>query len=82
MGLKAFSRLFCMAAAMLVSGVALAEMRLNLKPSNTALGDAVYDLHTLVMIIITIIFIGVFGAMFYSIFNHRKSVGHQAAHFH
>ena len=82
MGLKAFSRLFCMAAAMLVSGVALAEMRLNLKPSNTALGDAVYDLHTLVMIIITIIFIGVFGAMFYSIFKHRKSAGHQAAHFH
>ena len=82
MGLKAFSRLFSLAAAMLVSGVALAEYRLNLKPANTALGEAVYDLHTLVMIIITVIFVGVFGFMFYSIFKHRKSAGHEAAHFH
>ena len=82
MGLKAFSRLLCLAAAILMPGLASAEYQLNFKPSNTALGVAVHDLHTLVMIIITIIFIGVFGFMFYSIFKHRKSVGHQAAHFH
>jgi cytochrome c oxidase subunit 2 len=29
-----------------------------------------------------IIFVGVFGVMFYSIIKHRKSVGHQAAQFH
>jgi len=29
-----------------------------------------------------VIFVAVFGAMFYSIFKHRKSVGHKAAHFH
>ncbi len=34
------------------------------------------------LIICLVIFIGVFGVMFYSIFKHRKSRGHQAAHFH
>src|SRR5262249_26311774 len=29
-----------------------------------------------------VIFIVVFGFMFYSVFKHRKSVGHKAAHFH
>jgi cytochrome c oxidase subunit 2 len=29
-----------------------------------------------------VIFVGVFGVMFYSIFKHRKSVGHKAAQFH
>ena len=32
--------------------------------------------------ICVVIFIGVFGVMFYSLFKHRKSVGHQAAQFH
>lgn len=82
MGLKAVSRLLFLAAVVLMPGLVSAEMQLNLKPANTLLGDAVYDLHTLVMIIITIIFVGVFGFMFYAIFKHRKSVGHQAAHFH
>jgi len=82
MSLKAFSRLFCLAAALLAPGLAAAEYRLNLKPSNTILGGTVYDLHTLVMIIITVIFVGVFGFMFYAIFKHRKLVGHQAAQFH
>ena len=30
----------------------------------------------------TAIFVGVFGVMFYSIYAHRKSVGHKAEHFH
>jgi cytochrome c oxidase subunit 2 len=34
------------------------------------------------VLICLIIFIGVFGAMFWAIWKHRKSVGHQAAHFH
>ncbi len=32
--------------------------------------------------VITVIGAGVFGAMFYSIFKHRKSKGHKAANFH
>ena len=36
----------------------------------------------MMLIICTVIFIGVFGVMFYSIWNHRKSKGAQAANFH
>jgi cytochrome c oxidase subunit 2 len=34
------------------------------------------------LILCTVIFVGVFGVMFYSVFAHRKSKGHKAAHFH
>ena len=34
------------------------------------------------MILCTVIFIAVFAVMFYSIWKHRKSVGHKAANFH
>ena len=49
-------------------------MELKLKLEN--------DLHTAMMWIITGIFVVVFGVMFYSIWKHRKSVGHKAANFH
>ncbi|RZL44584.1 MAG: cytochrome c oxidase subunit II, partial [Variovorax sp.] len=39
-------------------------------------------LHTVMMILCTVIFIAVFAVMFYSIWKHRKSVGHKAANFH
>jgi cytochrome c oxidase subunit 2 len=39
-------------------------------------------LHNFIMWICAAIFVGVFGVMFYSIFKHRKSVGHKAAQFH
>jgi cytochrome c oxidase subunit 2 len=63
-------------------GLALAEMRLNLQDAKTQVGHHVHDLHTLVLIVCVVIFIGVFGVMFYAIWKHRKSAGHQAAHFH
>jgi len=69
-------------AVSLWAGAASAEMRLNLQDQHTALGHAIYDLHTIVLLICVVIFIGVFGAMLYSIVYHRKSVGHKAAHFH
>ena len=34
------------------------------------------------LIVCLVIFIAVFGVMFYSIFKHRKSKGHRAANFH
>ncbi len=40
------------------------------------------QLHQYVMWLIIVIFIGVFGFMFYSCWAHRKSVGHKAAQFH
>ena len=39
-------------------------------------------LHNVMLVICLVIFIGVFGVMFYSILKHRKSVGHKAANFH
>lgn len=48
----------------------------------TQLGRDIYDLHVLIMWVCVVIFIVVFGAMFYSILKHRKSVGHKAEHFH
>ena len=54
MRLKAFTWLFCLVASWLASGPVMAEYRLNLKPANTELGDIVFDLLTLVMIVITV----------------------------
>ena len=61
---------------------ALAEYKLNLQTPNTALGHTIYDLHTIITWICVVIFIAVFGFMFYAIYAHRKSVGHKAANFH
>jgi cytochrome c oxidase subunit II len=40
------------------------------------------ELHEIVMWLIIVIFVGVFGFMFYACWAHRKSVGHKAAQFH
>lgn len=40
------------------------------------------ELNLFVMVIITVVGLGVFGVMFYSIVKHRKDKGYKAAHFH
>ena len=67
---------------MMVPAVAFAEYKLNLQTPNTALGHTIFDLHTIITWICVVIFILVFGFMFYAIYAHRKSVGHKAANFH
>jgi cytochrome c oxidase subunit II len=69
-------------AMLMVPAVAFAEYKLNLQTPNTALGSTIYDLHTIITWICVVIFVLVFGFMFYSVYAHRKSVGHKAAHFH
>lgn len=64
------------------SGGVHAEKQLNLQPPVTKIAEQIYDLHTLMLVICLLIFIAVFGVMFYAIFAHRKSKGHQAAQFH
>jgi len=71
-----------LAAVLAIGPAVAAASRYNLQDPNSALGQDIYDLHTLVMWICVVIFVGVFGAMFYSVLKHRKSVGHKAAHFH
>jgi cytochrome c oxidase subunit 2 len=61
---------------------ALAEYGFNLQTPASQVAQDVFQLHNLIMLVCLGIFIVVFGAMFYSLLKHRKSVGHKAAHFH
>jgi len=56
--------------------------QLNLHPPVTKIAEEQVWLHWFMLIICTVIFVSVFGVMFYSIWKHRKSVGHKAATFH
>jgi len=63
------------------TGAAFAEFGLNLQHPVTPIGWEILNLHNLIMLICAIIFVGVFSVMFYSLYAHRKSKGHQAASF-
>ncbi|TAG49416.1 MAG: cytochrome c oxidase subunit II [Betaproteobacteria bacterium] len=69
-------------AAALVSGLAAADWKMNLQRPNSAVAEQMFQLHTLITVICAVIFVAVFGVMFYSLWKHRKSVGHKAANFH
>jgi cytochrome c oxidase subunit 2 len=59
-----------------------AVLELNLQTPVTQIAEQIYSLHNLMLVICLVIFVAVFGVMFYSILKHRKSVGHKAATFH
>jgi cytochrome c oxidase subunit II len=84
MGVLASSGLLSAHAALAVGdspgGPAVNEI--NLQPPVTKIAEELYHLHTMMLILCSVIFVGVFGVMFYSIFAHRKSKGHKAANFH
>jgi cytochrome c oxidase subunit II len=56
--------------------------QLNLTTGVTKISQEQSWLHWYMLIICTVVFILVFGVMFYSILKHRKSVGHKPANFH
>ena len=56
--------------------------QLDLHPPVTQIAVEQQWLHNFMLILCTVIFIGVFGVMFYSIIKHRKSKGAKPAHFH
>ncbi len=56
--------------------------QLNLHAPATRIAADIAWLHWMMLIICLIIFVAVFGVMFYSILKHRKSLGHKPAHFH
>lgn len=75
----------------LASNVALAYVelpggpqtnQLNLTEGVTRISKQQSELHWIMLIICSVVFVLVFGVMFYSIWKHRKSVGHKPAHFH
>ena len=59
-----------------------AVRQLNLHPPVTRIAVEQHWLHWFMMITCAVIFIAVFSVMFYSIWKHRKSVGHKPANFH
>ena len=62
--------------------LASAAYQWNMQTPASKVARDVYDMHLLMMGIIVVIFVAVFAVMFYSVFAHRKSKGHQAAQFH
>ena len=79
---RSFAKLAAAALVAAQAGAAWADYKWNLDPGATRMSQTVYDLHNLMMWIIIVIFVGVFGVMFYSVYAHRKSVGHKAEQFH
>ncbi|MDR9435469.1 MAG: cytochrome c oxidase subunit II [Thiohalophilus sp.] len=75
-------RSFLYAVLLLGPGSAFAEYGLNMSETVTVVGKEIYGLHMLVLWIVTIVGIGVFGVMIYSLFKHRKSKGAKPAQFH
>ncbi len=59
-----------------------AVRQLNLPLAATKIAEEQAWLHWFMLIICTVIFVVVFGVMFYSIWKHRKSLGHKPATFH
>jgi cytochrome c oxidase subunit 2 len=56
--------------------------QLNLYPPVTSVARDQQWLHWFMLILCAVIFVAVFAVMFYSIWKHRKSVGHKPATFH
>ena len=75
---------FSSGAAMAVNSLpgGPAVNQLDLHTPVTRIGEQQVWLHNFMLIVCLVIFVAVFGVMFYSILKHRKSVGHKAANFH
>jgi cytochrome c oxidase subunit 2 len=56
--------------------------QLNLHEPASAIAEQQQWLHWFMLIVCTVIFVAVFGVMFYSILKHRKSLGAKPASFH
>lgn len=55
--------------------------QLNLHPAVSKIAEAQHGLHWFMLILCTVIFVAVFGVMFYSVFKHRKDKGFKPATF-
>ncbi|MDH4192244.1 MAG: cytochrome c oxidase subunit II, partial [Betaproteobacteria bacterium] len=78
---RTLARWAAAALGVALSGAALAA-NWNLQPAATQIASDIHSLHEYVMVLVIVIFVGVFGAMFWSVYAHRKSKGHKAAQFH
>ncbi len=87
---RAFSRLaMALGTALALPAWAVGDLKggpavnqYNLHPPVSAIAADQQWLHNFMLVICTVIFLAVFGVMFYSIFKHRRSKGARAANFH
>jgi cytochrome c oxidase subunit II len=70
------------ALALLAPAAALADYAVDILPPASPMAQDAYDLHWGILWVCVAIFFIVFGAMFWSIFRHRRSRGAKAAQFH
>jgi cytochrome c oxidase subunit 2 len=74
------------AAAGALAGLAAAglaqALEWNLQPAASGLAADIHGVHEYVMALVAVIFVGVFGFMFWAVYAHRKSKGYKAAQFH
>ena len=85
MSSKAAARIVGASALGLCSELVLAAAdpyQLNLPEPQSVIAQQIYDMHTMLLWICLVIFVGVFGVMFYSVLKHRKSLDYPAANFH
>ena len=85
MSSKAAARIVGASALGFYSGLVLAAAdphQLNLPEPQSIIAQQIYDMHTMLLWICLVIFVGVFGVMFYSVLKHRKSLDYPAANFH
>jgi len=75
-------RIAAIAAAASASFAAIAGYDVDILPPASPIAQQIYDLHFAILWVCVVIFVVVFGAMFYSVFTHRKAAGAKAAHFH
>lgn len=72
----------CVGSFLFFSMTAKADWEVNMTPGVTEVSQQAYDLHMIIFWICVVIGIVVFGAMFWSIIAHRKSLGVKPATFH
>jgi cytochrome c oxidase subunit 2 len=75
-------RASALAVASLASHSAYADYMVDILPPASPMAQQAYDLHWGILWVCVAIFFIVFGAMFWSVFRHRRSVGAKAAQFH
>ncbi|PSJ18697.1 cytochrome c oxidase subunit II [Nitrosomonas supralitoralis] len=83
MGSKSVVTWAGVSAFTLYSSMAVGQQsKFNFPEPQSVIAQDIYDQHITLLWICLIIFVGVFGVMFYSILKHRKSLGYKAANFH
>lgn len=81
-GALALALAFALGLSLVLAAGAEAAWQTGMQEPASAIAREQQWLNLFMLGVITVIGIGVFGAMFYAVFKHRKDKGHAAANFH